>query len=146
MECVVCKKHQDFSSFTGSPMCELGGLVVSHFPIIDGVPANRGHLLIEPKRHVVDVGDLTDDESKSLGLLISKSIRVLTKNFGGEHAYAFRINDITPHFHFHVIPRFPNTPKEYWGHKISDWPGAAKVGLEEIQTISQQLKNKFDLN
>ena len=143
MDCIICKKHANFDLYTGNPVAELGGMVVSHFPVINGAPANKGHFLIEAQRHVVDTGDLTDEESKSLGFLISKSIKVLTSGLGAEHAYAFRINDLVPHFHFHIIARYPNTPKEFWGHKISDWPGTTKLDLVQVKLLSDQIRKLY---
>jgi histidine triad (HIT) family protein len=137
MECTVCQKHKNFEAVTGRPLVRLGGLIVSHFPIIEGQPANKGHLLIEAERHVEDVSDLTDSESQALGLLISRSISHLTKVVGAEHAYAFRINDKVPHFHFHIIPRYFNTPNEFWGLKIMDWSGT-KLDLQGIKEFSSQ--------
>jgi len=139
MECVICEKHKNFELVTGRPIAELGGMVVSHYPAINGALALKGHLLIEATRHVTDVAELTDEEAKTLGLLIQKSIKLLITELGAEHAYAFRINDVVPHFHFHVIPRFPNTPKEYWGHKITELPGATKLDLDGVKALSLKL-------
>jgi histidine triad (HIT) family protein len=139
MKCMVCEKQKNFKLFTGDPIANIGGMVVSHFPIIEQEKAIKGHLLIESRRHVADVAELSDDEAQALGLLICKCIKLLTKEFGAEHAYAFRINDKVSHFHFHIVPRFPGTPREFWGHKITEWPDATKLNLEEVHTLSQEL-------
>jgi diadenosine tetraphosphate (Ap4A) HIT family hydrolase len=135
---MVCEKHHDFE-----PIAELDGFYVSHFPIISGEPATRGHLLIEAKRHIIDPVDLSDDEAKALGVLIRNSIRMLIKGIGAEHAYVFRLNDRVPHFHVHIVPRFSNTPKEYWGHKITEWPGALKLDLSGVKALTKKLKSIF---
>lgn len=141
MECTICKKHRDFELFTGKPIAELGEMVVSHFPVIDGAPVTKGRLLIEPRRHITGDMELTEDESKSLGLLINRSMNLLIRKLGAEHVYVFRINDVVAHFHFHVIARFPNTPKEYWGYKITEWPDDTKLDLEGVKKLSSELSS-----
>ncbi len=137
---MVCEKHKDFDQVTGVPIAEGEGFVVSHFPIIDGQKANKGHLLIEAKRHIVAADEISEAEAQALGLLICKSIKLLTKFLGAEHAYVFRINDKVAHFHFHIVPRFKNTPKEYWGHKITEWPDATKLDHDQVRSLSKELR------
>src|SRR5271163_1119664 len=103
MHCMICEKHKDFGSYVGMPITELGDLFVSHFPVIENERANKGHLIIEPKRHITDATELTDDEAKSLGLLIRDSIKLLRSALDAEHAYVFRLNDKVAHFHVHVV-------------------------------------------
>jgi histidine triad (HIT) family protein len=140
MDCMICDKHKDLASATGGALFEKNGVTASHFPIIDNQPAIRGHILIEPTRHVVEASDLTEDEAMATGLLIRNSIALLKSKLGAEHAYVFRINDKVPHFHVHVVPRFAGTPTEFWGHKITEWNGAAKLGLEEIKALTNFTK------
>jgi histidine triad (HIT) family protein len=144
MECIICDKHKDLQASVGGAIATRNGMTVSHYPIIDNQPAIKGHLLIEPIRHVTEASELTEDEAMAMGLLIRNSIVLLKSKLGAEHAYVFRINDKVPHFHVHVVPRFPNTPAEFWGHKITEWNGATKLGLEQIQTLSSQLSHLED--
>lgn len=145
MHCMVCDKHRNFLKVTGQPIAERGGLVLTHFPVLDGQPANRGHLLIEPRRHVVDPAELTDDEASALGLLLRDAILILQNEVGAEHAYVLRINDKVAHFHCHVVPRYPGTPKEHWGPKLMEWPEFPKLDLEQVQSLSGQLQKKLSL-
>ncbi len=137
---MVCDKHKNFEMSTGRPIMETPEYFVSHYPVVNREMALRGHLLIEPKRHVVDAAELSDGEAQGLGLLIRDSIKLLTKELGAEHAYVFRINDKVPHFHVHIVPRFSGTPKESWGHKITEWPGAVKLDLPGVQAVSGRLR------
>jgi len=115
---------------------------VSHFPVIDGQEAIRGHLLIEPVRHITTPGELTDDEAASLGIAIKNYANLLMQKLDAEHVYVFRINDKVPHFHVHLVPRFPGTPKEYWGYKITEWPAIPRIGLEDVKKLSEKLTSK----
>jgi histidine triad (HIT) family protein len=140
MSCIICDKHKDFASYVGEPLAIKNGMVIAHMPVIDGQPATRGHLLIEPFRHLSDASDLTDDEAMALGLFIRNGIKLVTKVLGAEHAYVFRINDKVPHFHVHIVPRYPNTPTEHWGQKLMEWKGSPKLNSEEIKRLSQDIK------
>jgi diadenosine tetraphosphate (Ap4A) HIT family hydrolase len=145
VDCLVCKKHQNFLSVTGQPIAERGGLLLTHFPVLDGQPPNRGHLLIEPQRHVVDPAELTDQEAGALGTLLRDAIVILQTEGGAEHAYVLRINDKVAHFHCHVVPRYPGTPKEFWGPKLMEWPEFPKLNLEQVQSLSGRLRQKLTL-
>lgn len=140
MECMICDKHKDFQRVTGNPILQRDGLVVAHFPVIESVPATRGHLIIEPLRHLVNPTELSDNEAAALGLLIRDGIGLLTAKLGAEHVYVVRINDKVAHFHTHLVPRFAGTPKDFWGPKIMDWAGATKIGLAEVQQLSELLR------
>jgi histidine triad (HIT) family protein len=143
MNCIICDKHKDFASSVGESLAIKNGVVIAHIPVIDDQPATRGHLLIEPLRHVTEASELTEDEAMALGLFIRNGIKLVTKELGAEHAYVFRINDKVPHFHVHIVPRYSGTPAEYWGTKIMDWKGSPKLGGEEIKALSFQLKKSW---
>lgn len=143
MSCFICDKHSELSRYTGPLIAGAGGLWLTHFPIIDGAAATRGHLLIEPKRHITELGEMSPDEMSALGPLIAQTSRLLRAELGAElgaeHVYLFRINDLVAHLHFHLLPRYPGTPREHWGQKLMDWKEAPRIEHQEIQAVSQQL-------
>jgi diadenosine tetraphosphate (Ap4A) HIT family hydrolase len=134
--CPVCEKHQDLSKHTGPAIFDDGGWLVTHFPKLETEKATRGHLLIESKRHVQDLTELNDVESATLGRLIRDGAKLIKTKTEAEHVYCFRINDKVQHLHFHLIPRYPNTPKEFWGINIMSCTTSPKLStLEEIQNF-----------
>lgn len=138
--CTICDKHQDFSKHTGEVILEKGGWAVTHFPFVDGQKATKGYLLIETKRHIQEFTEMSPEEAAALGELISAGTQLIKNKMGAEHVYLFRINDKVPHLHLHLVPRYPGTPKEFWGFKISEWPGNPKIGLEEIKQVALRLR------
>jgi diadenosine tetraphosphate (Ap4A) HIT family hydrolase len=72
-------------------------------------------------------------------VLLQKAMAILKKN-GAEHVYFFRINDLVNHFHFHVVPRYPGTPKEFWGLKIIEWPEYPQADLTEIVELTKEFQ------
>ena len=83
---------------------------------------------------------MNDEESAALGRLIRDGAELIESRTEAEHVYCFRINDKTPHLHFHLIPRYPDTPKEYWGTNIMACTTSPKLAsLEEIRATVQSL-------
>ncbi len=65
---------------------------------------------------------------------------MLERVLEAEHVYVLRIGDITPHLHFHFVPRYPGAPRESWGPLHHQWPQGPKVESEEIIKISKMLR------
>jgi histidine triad (HIT) family protein len=142
-DCFICRKHRQLPEHAGTPIARSGGLLLSHFPIIEGKPAIRGHLLIEPARHITDPAELSGEEAEALGGVVARGSALIRSALGAEHVYLFRINDLVAHLHFHLIPRYPGTPREYWGLKIQDWPEQPRLGLEAVRALSGELAAAF---
>ncbi len=142
MECMVCDKHgEGFEALTALPLLERGGLVLTHFPVLDGTPATRGHLLIETRRHITDLAEMNDDEAGALGWIAREGTKMIRRSYGAEHVYLYRINDKVPHLHWHLIPRYPTTPREFWGMKIMEWTGSEKIDLAAIKKLVSTMKD-----
>jgi len=136
--CAICDKHKDLAKYTGPAIFDDGGWLVTHFPKVETEKATLGHLLIECKRHILDLAELNDEEAATLGRLIRDGADLIKTKTKAEHVYCFRINDKTPHLHFHLIPRYPDTPKEFWGTNIMACTTSPKLAtLEEISGAAQ---------
>lgn len=164
MTCMVCEKHTSFGNVfdpsvlnppkersnvkpttqtLAQPIAKRNGFWVSHFPILEGMPALKGHLLIESDTHLVDPTELTDLQASSLGLLIRDCTKLHKQILKAEHSYVFRINDKVEHFHVHVIPRYLGTPKEFYGYKILEWQDSPKIDLPEVDRLSKMLADVY---
>lgn len=142
-ECFICQKQKNPRDFFGEIIAADGGLVLTHFPKMGDENPTRGHLLIEPERHICDFSELSDNETRALGGLIKNGVSVIKTELGAEHVYMFRINDKVAHLHIHLVPRYEGTPKEFWGPKIMEWPERKTVPLEEVYLIAKKLKTLF---
>ena len=84
---------------------------------------------------------MNDEEVASLGRLIRDGADLIKQKLDVEHVYCFRINDKVQHLHFHLIPRYAHTPKEFWGTNIIACTTSPKLTtLEEIQSVVQTIK------
>lgn len=81
--------------------------------ILDLYPANKGHVLVIPKRHSETLEELTEEELAGMSLVVQAVARALKsalncpainvlQNSGKE------AGQLIMHNHFHVIPRYPN--------------------------------------
>jgi len=109
----VCRKHVGEISIPGGTVYEDNLVYAGHVAIPEGqTTAYLGSILVEPKRHISGLADLTDEEAQNVGLLIARLSRALKTIEGAEHVYLFVLGHDVPHLHIWVIPRYPGTPRE----------------------------------
>jgi histidine triad (HIT) family protein len=142
-ECVVCRKHRGAISEPGGATDDDDGVVRAGHRLLDpdGESAYLGYLFIEPNLHAPGLADLTNDEARALGALASRLSRALVQCAGADHVYAFVFGDHVPHLHVHIVPRYPNTPREYWGVEVNRWPEAPRGGHEAIASLCDRLRD-----
>lgn len=141
MSCFICGKYQGDRPV--QPIAELEGIALTHIAPSDDGWAMKGRLIIEPIRHVENPEDLMPQEFSNMGILLQRAMNVLKAHLGAEHVYFFRINEQVKHFHFHVLPRYAGTPKEFWGLKIVDWPDYPKIDDNGVQELSSAVRSKI---
>jgi diadenosine tetraphosphate (Ap4A) HIT family hydrolase len=119
---------------------------VTHLPLVTpaGVAhdAYLGYLFVETRRHVAEFGDLDLAEAASVGRLASRVSRALLQE-GAEHVYAAVIGHGVDHFHLHLIPRYPGTPREYWWVRLDEWPDAPRGEARDIEALTKRLRARL---
>jgi ATP adenylyltransferase len=107
---------------TGCPFCRIPtlgdreGLVVaraeSAYAVLNKHPYNPGHLLVVPYRHVAELEDLTDEETRDVALLTRQAV-VAIKKASSPHGFNVGLNlggvaggSLADHLHQHVVPRW----------------------------------------
>ena len=108
-------------------------------PGTDGAPVYLGHLVVEPRRHLPGLADLTDAEAAAVGMWAARGSRALLAN-GAEHVYSMVVGHRVDHLHQHLVPRYPGTPREYWWQRVDEWPGAPRGGLDEVAAAVRNLR------
>jgi histidine triad (HIT) family protein len=99
-----------------------------------------GHLGVETKRHVVGLTELNDAEAERVGAIAVRLARALRESQGAEWVYLAVLGHHEPHFHLHVVPRYPGTPREWWGLDVHDWPDAPRGGADEIAAVAERIR------
>ena len=140
-ECPVCRKHKGEVAIAGGVIFENDLLYISHAQRWgDETDHYLGHVFVEPKRHVAEIADLTDEEAQAIGLFTSKVAKALLRTQSMEHIYTFVLGDGVPHVHVHVIGRYVGAPREYWGPKVDEWPQAPKGNDAEITQVAERIR------
>jgi histidine triad (HIT) family protein len=102
-------------------------------------PLAQGHMLVIPKNHAENILDISEDD---LAAVINAAKRCAEAAKSGLKAEGITVlqlngkasNQVVPHLHFHVIPRWKNDgiPVAKWEPKAGD--------MEEIEKTAGKVK------
>jgi diadenosine tetraphosphate (Ap4A) HIT family hydrolase len=101
--CLACDLAEGRLPLPGGRIAETESWLVEHTV----GPLTLGTLIVKPKRHVVHVADLTDDEAAELGPLLRRSCEVVTTLTRPEQVYVTlwsHAGAVPGHIHFVVQP------------------------------------------
>ena len=141
VDCFVCAKHALADGTPGGVLFENELVYAGHaYPLSGPAVAYRGYLVAEPKRHAAGLGDLTDPEAAALGLLVNRLARALKDVAGAEHVYSFVLGDGLAHLHVVLAPRYPGTPRAFWGIRLREWPDAPRIDEDEMRSLVAGLR------
>jgi len=139
-ECAICLKHLGHGPLAAEVIHETELLVASHAPITELGGVYLGYLFIEPRRHITELGDLTEQEAEALGLMAMRLSRMLQQAQGAEHVYAAVVGHHVEHLHLHLIPRYPDTPPEYYWTNVTEWPDAPRGDAAAVSEVAARLR------
>ena len=138
--CFICEKHKGNITVPGGAIYEDELVYVGHVHW-DSEETYLGYVMIDIKRHVPGLAELTDEEAKRFGLISSRVSKALKASEGAEHIYTFVSGNGVPHMHMHIIPRYANTPKEFWSPtEVAKWNGAPYGDTEKSKTMRKNTK------
>ncbi len=141
-DCFVCRKHRGLEAVPGGTIYENGLVYVSHSSLGNKETTHYlGHLFLEPKRHVADLGLLLPEEAREIGFSLMLCARALQEVCAIEHVYSFILGDNVPHVHVNIVGRYPGAPREYWGMKVDEWPSAPRGGSDDIADLANKLRD-----
>lgn len=138
-KCQVCEKHKTKDGLPGGVVFENENIFVAHFPVVEE-PAHKGHIILEIKRHITQMSEMNEREALDVGRFTRLISMALRDAVGAQHVYMLRIGDITPHLHFHFVPRYEDAPKESWGPLHFKWERGPKASSKDMIQISENLR------
>ncbi|HEX5370985.1 MAG TPA: HIT family protein [Dehalococcoidia bacterium] len=74
-----------------------------------------GFLILQPRRHVEQIADLTTQEASEMGGLLRRATQALTRALQPEKIYVCSFGSGVKHVHFYLIPRSSEMPPEVIG-------------------------------
>ena len=139
--CYVCEKHEGLTQVPGGPVYQDELFFVSHaWNPSKGAAPYLGAFIVEPKRHVRGWAELSDIEAGQIGKVVRDLSRALEEGEDAEHIYVFVIGHHVPHLHVWVVPRYPDTPRKYWGMELFEWPERPKGTLTDIEDLCSRVR------
>lgn len=112
----------------------------SHIAIMDKYPIQKGHSLVMPKSHHEKIIDMTGDE---VGQLFSRVPVVARGILAATGADGFNIgqnngksaNQIIPHVHVHIIPRY---------HKVGNtWARRTIATDDDLELLAKKIRDNI---
>ena len=107
--CVFCAESAGAIAPEESLLVVLGE---STLALLNKYPYSSGHLMVAPRRHVGELGELTDDETLEIHRFAVHAIDTLTRIYGpGGFNLGWNLGHtagagIADHVHQHVVPRW----------------------------------------
>jgi len=99
-----------------------------------------GYLILESKRHFLDLSHATKAERQSLGLVLGEMEEAVRKAVSPERLYTFTLAEVVPHFHVHLIPRTRYLPKAYRGRGVLSYPLTPAADPNLMEQLCTNLK------
>lgn len=144
--CFICNKHKGGLQTSGVLIYEDEYVYVGHIDS-NGKPNYLGHIMIDLKRHVPTLAELNPNEAKALGIMMTRVSKALKETEHAEHIYALVSGNSVPHFHLHLVARYPNTPEQYWGpFAVYDSPNARFGDNSEVIDLCNRIKYFLETN
>lgn len=140
-ECFICRKHRGQVDVPGGIIYQDERVSSSHVVFGEGETRAYPVLFVEPRRHVPGLAELTDPEASRLGVLCARLARALRDCAGAERTYVSVLGHHVPHLHVWLVPRYPDTPAEYFGLAVRDWPGAPRLDARGIGALVQRIRD-----
>lgn len=135
MECTLCSPESDKILWENE-----------RFYIIDASTKDFPLFVrLIPKKHLKELGDLSDDEAEELFTLIRKLDKLVAAELHPTKVNWASFGNMTPHLHWHLIARwsddryFPECP---WGSITkSEYPLSQKSREIECESFKKNIKN-----
>lgn len=139
-ECLICRKHEE----NRGVIFRNDLIFISHKITHPEKDDNYlGYYYIETKRHFKGVYDATDEEMKIIGIMVKKLAKALMTLPDMAHVYSFIMGEGVDHLHVHVVGRYKNAPREYWGSKVDEWPEAPRGNAETVKELNYKIQSEL---
>lgn len=100
----------------------------------------KGYLIVESKRHFLDLSDASHAEADDLGAVVARATKAIHIFCQPKRVYSFTLAEAVPHFHMHLIPRAKDLDSAYVGRGIMAYPLNPALEPKERQAIAEQMQ------
>lgn len=114
---------------------------------LDLGPLSIGHVLVIPKAHAGELGELADEDAAAVGAALPKLARAVARATGCDAYNVLQNNggpagQVVMHVHFHIIPKPADAPRNGGGPGSGlgiGWP-AGKLDAETGKALVGKIK------
>lgn len=99
-----------------------------------------GYLIVESRRHFLDLSHASPGEADDLGAVIARATRAIHIFCQPQRVYSFTLAEAVPHFHMHLIPRAADLDSAYVGRGIMAYPLNPALAPQKRQEVAAQLQ------
>jgi diadenosine tetraphosphate (Ap4A) HIT family hydrolase len=102
-------------------------------------------LVVAPRRHVLQIDDLSPSELAELGPTLGKVAAALRRESGCEKIYVNVFAEVLHHLHVHVIARMADTPPHLRGPGIFatlDHPAQSEAIVQVARGVLRELRQE----
>jgi diadenosine tetraphosphate (Ap4A) HIT family hydrolase len=92
--------------------------------------------------HVAEMTDLAEAERASFMRVVFTVEAVLRERLRPDKINLASLGNVTPHLHWHVIPRFrddPHFPNPIWGSQVRRPDASARAHVDITRTLAERL-------
>ncbi len=110
-----------------------------------------GFLILQPKRHVEQVGDLTTEEASTMGPVMSAASQALNRILEARKVYVCSFGSVVMHVHFYLVPLAPAIPADLNGSNLltevfsGRWACSDDVAADTAARVRVELAKKLYL-
>jgi ATP adenylyltransferase len=77
-----------------------------------------GFLILQPRRHVEQIGDLTNEEAATMGPVMSAASQALNRIVEARKVYVCSFGSLLMHVHFYLVPLMAAIPADLNGSNL----------------------------
>ncbi len=107
--CILCAVRDRDPDLTNLEVCRSERLIVT----VNLYPFNPGHVMIFPSRHILSIGQLSDEEALEMHRLAARMVTIIQEEYspsGFNIGYNLGRGSgaSIEHLHMHIVPRYEN--------------------------------------
>ncbi|MFN8635744.1 MAG: HIT family protein [Chloroflexota bacterium] len=115
---------------------------------ISPTPAVAGWLLMQARRHIGDSSEMSEAEAASFGPVLRRVSQVARESTGALRVYTGSLNEGSPHFHTHILPRLPEMPNgalgwNAFGLSALAQRGEVRADPEVVQRVLAEIRDRL---
>jgi histidine triad (HIT) family protein len=139
-KCFICEKYEDDVDIVFQDFMVSVSHLVRHPDSSDNY---LGYYMVESMRHFRGMYDATEEEMSAIGKMLKVLSKALMDILNAAHVYAFVIGEGLNHFHIHVVARYKDAPREYWGPTVDEWADAPRGTIEDVRNLNEKIRNEI---